>query len=366
MKFTLRDFDPKTLSWWYDQRENIDFSPSYQRKGKLWTEKDKAYLIDSILNGFDIPKIYIADFTFFNSELNEKRKPYAVVDGKQRFEAMFDFYENTFTIDKKFILLDDSSIKIGGLSFKDLLSKYPKIASRFENFNLSVRSIITDSEGMINELFIRLNKSKPLTGAELRSAMKGAIPKLLKEIIKHNFFLKKVKFNTKRGQDSNVAAKLLLTEFRGKFVDTKKIHLDRLAEDAVKAELQDFSSAIQNIQVVLDDMNDSFIDKDPLLASSGLLPVYYWFYRTYGKNNKTKIRNFLVQFESKRKETRKLPAEPLDLKNISTDDLDYITFDRFSKSLNDQASLQGAYNILEKKWRQESEDLLFPISLLRQ
>lgn len=337
--FTLRDFDPKTLSWWYDQYEKIDFKPSYQRKGRIWTNKDKSYLIDSILNGFDIPKIYIADFTFFNSTLNEKRKPYAVVDGKQRFEAMFAFYDNLLTLDKEFILLEDPDIQLGGLSFKDLKSKYPKLASKFENYNLSVRSIITDSEGMINELFIRLNKSKPLTGAELRTAMKGSVPKLLNELIKLDLFTDRVRFNTKRGQDSNVAAKILLLEFRGKFVDTKKIQIDKLVDDAFKAEL-DFTSAIKTIKNVITQMNDSFISKDPLLASSGLLPVYYWLFKTYGNLYKNIIRNFLVQFEDKRKESRK----------IALNDLDYINFDRLSKSLNDQASLQGCYIILEKKF----------------
>jgi hypothetical protein len=342
MTFTLRDFDPKTLSWWYDQRNNIDFTPSYQRKGKIWTDKDKSYLIDSILNGFDIPKIYIADFTFFSSELNEKRKPYAVVDGKQRFEAMFDFYDDKITLDKDFILLEEPSIELGGLSFKDLKSKHPELARKVENFNLSVRSIITDSEGMINELFIRLNKSKPLTGAELRTAMKGVIPKLLREIIALDFFTNRVKFNTKRGQDANVAAKLLLTEFRGKFVDTKKIHLDKLADDAAKAEVSDFTSPMNTIKIVLEYMNDSFIDKDPLLSTSGLIPVYYWLYRTYGKENKGEMRNFLVQFDEKRKENRKLKIV----------DINYVTFDRLSKNSNDQSSLQGCYNILELKWKQ--------------
>ena len=339
--FTLRDFDPKTLSWWYDQRENIDFKPSYQRKGRIWSEKDKSYLIDSILNGFDIPKIYIADFTFFNSELNEKRKPYAVVDGKQRFEAMFDFYENRLTLDREFILLEDPNISLGGLSFKDLKSKYPKLASRFENFNLSVRSIITDSQGMINELFIRLNKSKPLTGAELRTAMHGIVPKLLNEIISLDLFTDRVKFNTKRGQDSNVAAKILLLEFRGKFVDTKKVHIDKLVDDAVKAEL-DFSGAMKTIKTVIAQMSKSFISSDPLLASSGLLPVYYWLYKTNGNSRNDILRNFLVQFEDKRKESRKNPTNEIS-------DIDYINFDRYSKSLNDQASLQGCYNILERK-----------------
>lgn len=340
--FTIRNFESRTLSWWYDQRENIDFNPSYQRKGKLWPPKDKSYLIDSILNGFDMPKIYIADFTFFSSVLNENRRPYAVIDGKQRFEAMFDFFDNKLTLDSNFIYLDDPNLKLSGLSYKDLKSKYPKLASTFENFNLSVISIITDNEAMINEMFIRLNNSKPLTGAELRNAMKGDVPKLTRRIIGHHFFEDRVRFNTQRGQDSNVAAKLLLLEFRGKFVDTKKTHLDKLVDDVIAAESASLDNAYLQIEKVLSSMDLSFISKDPLLASSGLIPIYYWFYRNYANDYLDELRNFLVQFENNRKSSRKTVGR----------DIEYSNFDVYSRSINDQTGLQGSYNALTNKWKE--------------
>ena len=64
---------------------------------------DKAYLIDTILNGFDIPKIYLADFTWRDSPLNRKRLPYAIIDGKQRFEAIFDFFKGEVTLNDDFV-----------------------------------------------------------------------------------------------------------------------------------------------------------------------------------------------------------------------------------------------------------------------
>ena len=90
--FKIIVFGNKTLSWWYSKRKKIDMNPPYQRRGRLWSDTDKAYLIDSIINGYDIPKLYIADFTWGNSELNLKKLPYAIIDGKQRFEAIFDFF----------------------------------------------------------------------------------------------------------------------------------------------------------------------------------------------------------------------------------------------------------------------------------
>jgi hypothetical protein len=338
--FTIRSFESRTISWWYDQKDDIDFSPSYQRKGRLWSKDDKSYLIDSILNGFDMPKIYLADFTFFNSKLNENRKPYAVVDGKQRFEAMFDFFDGHLTLDKNFIFNEEPTINLGGLSFKDLKITHPKIASKFENFNLSIISIITDKESLINEMFIRLNKSKPLTGAELRNAMNGEVPERTREIINHHFFKDRVKFNTNRGQDSNVASKLLLIEFRGKFVDTGKGQLDKLVEDAIDAESSNLNSTYLSVIHVLNNMDNSFISKDPLLSSSGLIPVYYWFYKTYADSHQD-IRNFLVQFEQMRKSNRS--------RNLK--DKEYTSYDILTRSVNSQTNLQGLYNILEEKWK---------------
>ena len=70
--FKIRPHPTRTLSWWNSQRKNIDMKPSYQRKGNIWSPEAKAYLVDSILNDYDIPKLYLADFTFGNSTLNEK------------------------------------------------------------------------------------------------------------------------------------------------------------------------------------------------------------------------------------------------------------------------------------------------------
>ena len=95
-------------------------TPVYQRRGGLWSPKNKAFLIDSILNDFDIPKLYIADFTWGNTTLNHQSKAYAVIDGKQRFETIFDFFEARVVLDEGFVYSDDSSLSLEGLGYKDL------------------------------------------------------------------------------------------------------------------------------------------------------------------------------------------------------------------------------------------------------
>ncbi|MES2725776.1 MAG: DUF262 domain-containing protein, partial [Bacteroidota bacterium] len=40
------------------ERKYINLSPDYQRNGELWNLEKRQLLIDSILNDYDIPKIY--------------------------------------------------------------------------------------------------------------------------------------------------------------------------------------------------------------------------------------------------------------------------------------------------------------------
>lgn len=50
--------ETKPIKWVFNQRTTIDFSPVYQRHSSLWKTAQKQLLIDSILNGLDIPKFY--------------------------------------------------------------------------------------------------------------------------------------------------------------------------------------------------------------------------------------------------------------------------------------------------------------------
>jgi hypothetical protein len=343
--FKVRPFEAKTLSWWFGERENIDESPPYQRRGGLWSARDKAYLIDSIINGYDIPKLYIADFTFSNSPLNNARKQYAVIDGRQRIEAIFDFFTGQLTLAPDFLYDADPGLKLAGLSYKDLKSQYPRVASIFDNFNLSVMSVITDDESKINELFVRLNRSKPLTPAEIRHAMEGQIPELIRDLADHHFFADRIRFSTNRRQNNNVATKLLLIEFRGKFVDTKRIQIDRFVQEGIRAENPSFNGAAKHVELVLERMLQVFAPRDPLLRSEGPVPLYYWLVRNAADEALPFLREFLVRFEAERIANRNR-AENED----AAVDEEMIEFDRYRRSINDQGSLTGMYEILERRF----------------
>ncbi len=339
-------FEAKTLSWWRARQTKIDMDPPYQRRGRLWSATDKAYLVDSILNGFDVPKLYIADFTYTDSTLNKKRLPYAIIDGKQRFEAIFDFFEERITLNPDFVLLENPNLKLGGLGYRDLTRSYGDIAETFDNYNLAVMSVITDSEELINELFVRLNRSKPLTGAEIRNAMAGPAPGVIRQLAKHEFFSVLISFTVKRGQDLNAATKLLLFEFNGKPQETKKVSLDAFAK-AAKADPNQLELSARRAHAMLNVLTGIFLPKDVLLNSAGTIPVYYWFIRSIRESEYPNVREFLIRFEEDRKKNRQKAAAGAATKDV---DRKLVEYDLFNRSTNDLASHNGRVDILQQKF----------------
>jgi hypothetical protein len=65
------------------------------------------------------------------------------------------------------------ALKLAGMGLRDLRRNHPSIAEDFENYSFDIMSVVAEDERDINELFIRLNRSKPLTGAEVRITTRG-------------------------------------------------------------------------------------------------------------------------------------------------------------------------------------------------
>ena len=342
-KLRITSHQTRTLIWWYNRRESIDFSPPYQRKGRLWSKEDKGFLVDSILNGFDIPKLYLADFQYGNSPLNEKKLPYAIIDGKQRLETVFDFFDNKLTLNADFVFRSDPSLKLGGLALKDLRRAYRHVADEFENFSFDIMSVSAEDEKDVNELFVRLNRSKALTGAEVRNAISGPVTDVIRRLTEHQVFGEAIRFSTKRAGDQNAAAKILLFEYEGKLVNTKKSNLDDFARGSTIDKNRLELAARRSVDA-LDEMNEVFLPNDELLSSSGIFPVYYWFVRSIEYDYQEHIRSFLLWFEAERKAHRESQK---DLGPAADVDQQYARYDTLNRSTNDAISHRGRYEILK-------------------
>jgi hypothetical protein len=344
--FKISPHSPKTLIWWFNRRDEIDFDPAYQRRGRLWSDRDKAYLIDSIINGFDVPKLYLADFQLGQSELNNAKLPYAIIDGKQRLEAVFDFFENKLVLNDDFKFRKDLTLKLGGLSLKDLRRSHPRVASEFENESLDIMSVVAEEEAVINDIFVRLNKSKPLTGAEVRNAVDGPVADLIRVLTSHEFFVENIRFSVKRAADLNAAAKLLLFEYQEKPSATKKSDLDDFARqgDISREKLE---LAGRRALDALSAMSQVFIPHDPLLSSAGIVPAYYWFIRDIDSTELGSIRPFLIYFEEERKKNRdnqKVEGAEALQRNLAR-------FDTLNRSTNDLQSHIGRVQIMKDSYK---------------
>ena len=87
----------KNVLWFkqaHDRRE-LDMKPPFQRN-PVWVTRQKSFLVDSILNGYPIPEIYMQE-----TVTAEGKSKHIVVDGQQRLRAVLEFIENKFSIDGK-------------------------------------------------------------------------------------------------------------------------------------------------------------------------------------------------------------------------------------------------------------------------
>jgi hypothetical protein len=330
--------------------------PTYQRKSEVWSKWKRAHLVDSVINDFDVPKFYVANFqTAIPQDLNENKSAFAIIDGKQRFGAIFDFFNDEIPLNPSCIFEDNPEIKLGRLKYSDLKAKLPSIARKIDDYIPTVMNVVTDSEHKIMELFVRLNMGEATTGAERRNAMGGPVPIMTRELAQHPFFINKIKFNVKRMQEHNLIVKLLLFEFKNGFTDTKAKNLDDFAKEALawmhahsateeNALVGPYSEARDRVLETLELLTEEFDDEDPLLTKQGEIPIYYWTARQHPRWV-NELRDFVLRFTSDLKET--LLEQRL---NPTTGDRELSLYYTMSRTTNDQASLEGRYKIFAKRF----------------
>src|SRR5262245_10556809 len=70
------------------ERHEIIVNKNYQRSDQVWPDVARSFLIESILLGFPIPKVYLHSKT----DLKTRRTIKEIVDGQQRSRAINDFF----------------------------------------------------------------------------------------------------------------------------------------------------------------------------------------------------------------------------------------------------------------------------------
>jgi hypothetical protein len=214
-------------------------------------------------------------------------------------------------------------------------------------------------------MFVRLNSGEAANSAERRNAKPGPVPVLIRELVDHAFFTSRIGFNVKRMQDLNLAAKLMLLEYRGEFTDAKAANLDRFVLEAARettpngfddptAEQREAAEryiATRDRAInVLEGLAEAFEPGDAMLKNAGRIPVYYWVVREHPEAVPN-LRDFVEDFEGKALEAMRADRQG---QRVTPGMEKYLTYYTLSRSANDQASLLGRYKLMltELKKRQ--------------
>lgn len=332
----------------YSERDEIKLNPDYQRMGGVWTKEKKRLLIDSILNDYDIPKIYFHQLS--SEDASENGYRFAVIDGRQRLETIWQFMDGDFTLSNEFEYQRDPSVNLAGLSYQDIAQQFPKIRIKFDSFNLPIVTVSIEGEeiDLIEDMFSRLNEAVPLNAAEKRNAIGGEMVAAIKEVSEHRFFTRCVRFANNRYQHREVAARILLTEWslqeHGRLIDTKKVYLDALASDFKTGRTSEVNSLKDKAYLVLDKMADEFSLRDELLQAQGIMVVYYLLFRqarNLDELDQVNRRN-LIDFREKLAANRTL-AET----EYADSSFALLEFDRLNQQgTNDASSIRERFEVL--------------------
>lgn len=71
----------------------VNMDPDYQR-GYVWDQEDKEFLINSIFNHIEIGRFAFVKLDY--ADVSKTGNGFEIMDGKQRLNALIEFYENRF------------------------------------------------------------------------------------------------------------------------------------------------------------------------------------------------------------------------------------------------------------------------------
>ena len=159
--FHMKNFDSRTYSvndfieW--EERKQLQISPKFQRRS-VWSPQAKSFLLDTIIRGKPLPKIFIRQITNPDTRITTRE----IVDGQQRIRAILSYLKDGFKISKV------HNEEYGGLYFSQLPNE---IKSDILKYEIAVDLLMDLEDRDILDIFARLNTySVSLNKQELLNA----------------------------------------------------------------------------------------------------------------------------------------------------------------------------------------------------
>lgn len=175
----MKSFDSRVYSVG-DFREwnasgQLVLSPRFQRRD-VWTETARSYLMDTIMRGLPIPKVFIRQII----EPSTGRNIREVVDGQQRLRTILSFVNDGFTIRR------GHNADFGGLFFSEL----PEDKQiELLGYELSTDLLVNLTDGQILDIFSRLNSHAVVLNEQekINASHFGEFKKLADELAHDHF-----------------------------------------------------------------------------------------------------------------------------------------------------------------------------------
>jgi uncharacterized protein with ParB-like and HNH nuclease domain len=133
---------------------------------------EKQKLIDSLLRGYPLPLFLLAE------KLKEGETIYEIIDGLQRFNAIFSYIENAYLVDEKCFDINEFArarqVAEQGLFMpfpEDILRLKAEDCANILDYQLAVTIFPGEEDKRITDVFGRINSSgKQLSNQERRQA----------------------------------------------------------------------------------------------------------------------------------------------------------------------------------------------------
>ncbi len=198
VRVTKKDFSVYEMKRKYEKGQLI-LDVNFQRN-KVWGNKQKCELIESILMGLPLPIFY------FKQQSNST---YAVVDGKQRLSTLFDFMDNQFPLKSLKILKF-----LNGKKFIDLTGDLGIYQSQLEDYQVYSHVILPPTpDRILFDIFDRVNRGgTKLNKQEIRNALyHGPGLDMITRITESDAFYKATRIE--HGKDTRMKGAYLVTRF---------------------------------------------------------------------------------------------------------------------------------------------------------
>ncbi len=296
-----------------DLKDRINVDAEYQR-GSVWSRPQQALLIDSILRGFDIPKIYLSKLPDGSPHL------FDVIDGKQRLMAIWSFLDDRLPLRRTRDELDELD-ELGGKKWSQL----PDDAKdRLQFASMTVSKLEDASEEEIRELFLRLQKGEPLRAAEKRNAVAGPVRDFVTALADHALWPKTEIRSARFGWHEHSAVVLALAAHEGP-TDLKGADLQKLYDEREFDPEGDSARRAQTLLDTLEKVADAAGGEKVLRTRWGIVDLSVVLMRFWAEGQRPEpevLADFFKAFEAERLQVgRDLSDLQARVFGLSTDEL---------------------------------------------